>query len=78
MEVNLNRNEIWLIVFELNQKINLLKKSCMHQQNIINSLKKVKNSYDIRNDLEVAEMLLEDSQADLEKYIEVYNKLEKL
>ncbi|WP_286154625.1 hypothetical protein [Thomasclavelia cocleata] len=40
MEVNLNRDEIWLIVFALDRKINLLKKSCMNQQNIINQLEK--------------------------------------
>lgn len=78
IEVNLNRDEIWLIVFALDQKVNLLKKSCMNQQNIINSLKKSKNSYDVRNALETAEMLLKDSQADLKKHIEVYNKFKKL
>lgn len=78
MEVNLNRNEIWLIVFALDQKINSIKKSCMNQQNIISQLEKSKNSYDVKSALETAEMLFEDSQADLEKYIEVYNRFKKL
>lgn len=78
MKINLNRNEIWLIKFTLNQKINSLKNECMEQQNIIDRLEKNKKNYDVSSALELARMLFENSQADLKKYIEVYNRFKKL
>lgn len=78
MEVKLSRDEIYLIQFALNQKVNSLKNNCMKQQKLINSFEKKTNSYDVQCALETVKMLFDDSQADLKEYMNVYNKFKEL